>query len=149
DSAGEAAAVLDELGFARLDTSIAAQITNANTAVGLGTDAPVGANDGAGGGSGQQPVGQVSTGAAIESLLGQGAPQPTPPAHPPGSPEPTGAGTGSGHSRNGAGGGTGHRSGLHAPAKRSPGSQGGRPFISYVAAHPSEEEPDPDGLDAL
>ncbi len=151
DTAGEAAAVLDELGFARLDTSVAVQLSNANTAVGLGTDAPVGSQDGNGSGSGQQPVGPISTGAAIESLLGQGAPPPTPPADPPGSPEPTGAGSGAGHSRNGggAGGGARHRSGHHAPAKRSPGSQGGRPFISYVAAHPSEEEPDPDGLDAL
>jgi hypothetical protein len=151
DTAGEAAAVLDELGFARLDTSIAAQISNVNTAVGLGTDAPVGGQDGNGSGSGQQPVGPISTGAAIESLLGQGAPQPTPPADPPGSPEPTGAGSGGGHFRNGggAGGGARHRTGHHTPAKRSPGSQGGRPFISYVAAHPSDEEPDPDGLDAL
>ncbi len=30
---------------------------------------------------------------------------------------------------------------------RRPGSAGGRPFISYVAAHPDDEEPDSDGLD--
>ena len=30
---------------------------------------------------------------------------------------------------------------------RTPGSRGGRPFISYVAAHPEEAESDPDGLD--
>ncbi|MCA7024942.1 MULTISPECIES: DUF3883 domain-containing protein [Stenotrophomonas] len=30
--------------------------------------------------------------------------------------------------------------------KRTPGSVGGRPFISYVGAHPDEEEADPDGL---
>lgn len=35
--------------------------------------------------------------------------------------------------------------GFHA-IKRTPGSAGGRPFISYVAAHPKEEQPDPDGL---
>lgn len=29
----------------------------------------------------------------------------------------------------------------------TPGSTGGRPFISYVAAHPDEGEADPDGLD--
>ena len=33
------------------------------------------------------------------------------------------------------------------PGKRSPGHIGGRPFISYIGAHPNDEEPDPDGLD--
>lgn len=41
--------------------------------------------------------------------------------------------------RPGHGGGT--------PGKRTPGSSGGRPFISYVGTHPNENEPDPDGLD--
>lgn len=41
--------------------------------------------------------------------------------------------------RNGKGEGT--------HSKRTPGSNGGRPFISYVGAHPDEEESDPDGLD--
>ena len=31
--------------------------------------------------------------------------------------------------------------------KRTLGSTGGRPFISYVAMHLEDEEPDPDGLD--
>ena len=31
--------------------------------------------------------------------------------------------------------------------RRTAGSAGGRPFISYVATHPDDEEPDPDGLD--
>jgi hypothetical protein len=31
--------------------------------------------------------------------------------------------------------------------RRTAGSGGGRPFISYLAAHPDEAEPDPDGLD--
>lgn len=31
--------------------------------------------------------------------------------------------------------------------RRAPGSPGGRPFISYLGAHPDEMEPDPDGLD--
>ena len=31
--------------------------------------------------------------------------------------------------------------------KRTPGSVGGKPFISYVGTHPDEEEEDPDGLD--
>lgn len=46
-----------------------------------------------------------------------------------------------GHSRAGSiGAGTSDRG-------RAPGSTGGRPFISYVAVHPDEEEPDLDGLD--
>lgn len=48
----------------------------------------------------------------------------------------TGGQTGARGTRAGAAGG-----------RRTPGSAGGRPFISYVAAHPDEEEPDPDGLD--
>lgn len=31
--------------------------------------------------------------------------------------------------------------------KRTPGSKGGRPFISYLGSHPNDEGPDPDGLD--
>jgi len=31
--------------------------------------------------------------------------------------------------------------------KRTPGGADARPFISYVAAHPNEQDPDPDGLD--
>lgn len=31
--------------------------------------------------------------------------------------------------------------------RRTPGSPGGRPFVSYVGTHPDEEEQDPDGLD--
>lgn len=31
--------------------------------------------------------------------------------------------------------------------KRTAGSAGGRPFISYIGTHPDDEEPDPDGLD--
>ena len=34
-----------------------------------------------------------------------------------------------------------------APSKCPPGSEGGRPFISYVGTHPDDEESDPDGLD--
>jgi len=65
-----------------------------------------------------------------------------------------GTGTGSGGDRKPGGGA---RSGGHTGArstgdgvsgeKRTPGNAGGRPFISYVAVHPDEEEPDPDGLD--
>lgn len=35
----------------------------------------------------------------------------------------------------------------HQQGKRSPGSKGGRPFISYLGSHPDDEGPDPDGLD--
>lgn len=59
---------------------------------------------------------------------------------------PTDGGTGgaaNGKSRTGDGrgkGGTGS-------GKGAPGAGGSSPFISYVATHPDEEEPDPDGLD--
>jgi len=33
--------------------------------------------------------------------------------------------------------------------RRTPGSPGGRPFVSYLGTHLDEEEPDPDGLDQL
>jgi hypothetical protein len=73
-----------------------------------------------------------------------------------------GGGAGRG-TRTGSGGdrkpGGGARSSGHAGArstddgvsgaKRTPGNAGGRLFISYVAAHPDEEEPDPDGLDQV
>lgn len=70
----------------------------------------------------------------------------------------TSAHSGSGLSVNGRAGGAGgggNRSRASdsgsSPAaaghgKRTPGSVGGRPFISYVGAHPDEEEADPDGL---
>jgi len=50
-----------------------------------------------------------------------------------------------GSSGNGAGSRTQGSSG-HGHA-RTAGSKGGRPFISYVGAHPSEDAPDPDGVD--
>jgi hypothetical protein len=74
----------------------------------------------------------------------------------------TGRGSGMGMSRGdgqgngGAHGGSGNHIGAGSKGdetnsggqgKRSPGSAGGRPFISYLGAHPAEEEPDPDGLD--
>jgi len=51
-------------------------------------------------------------------------------------------GTGNGHS----GGGRSHGSGGNS-GKRTPGSSGSRPFISYVGAHHDDKEADPDGLD--
>jgi len=94
---------------------------------------------------------------------------------PPGTPDPDGGddvGTGAGHgsqgrsgtrtsggggqgnggarggsvgSANGESKGGGTSSGGHG--KRTPGSAGGRPFISYVGTHPDDGGPDPDGLD--
>lgn len=45
----------------------------------------------------------------------------------------------------GASGSKGENGGSHG--KRTPGHAGGRPFISYVGAHPDDDGPDPDGLD--
>lgn len=90
---------------------------------------------------------------------------PTPPI-----PEPTGSelapsgsgGRASGHGSgaeadSGRAQGTGARGGGHGEGrtkgsgqdttKRTPGASGGGPFISYVAAHPNDEDRDPDGLD--
>ena len=100
---------------------------------------------------------------ALKNLLGD-APPPTPPIPDPTAKDPVGGGTGAGgpgngtfppgvnggasgrnRSQSGAGSGAGTASTTRHP--RTPGSVGGRPFISYVAAHPEDEEPDPDGLD--
>ena len=100
----------------------------------------------------------------LKKLLGD-ASAPTPPVPDPtiADPEPSGgdesearSGTGAGSGRTGTGGagahsvpqGEGREKGPgKAGAKRTSGSAGGRPFISYVAVSPDEEEPDPDGLD--
>lgn len=69
---------------------------------------------------------------------------------------PRGGDKGNGGAHGGSGGGSGGRSSGGGKSsgtsgggqgKRSPGSAGGRPFISYLGAHPDDEEPDPDGLD--
>lgn len=100
---------------------------------------------------------------ALKKLLG-GAPEPTPPVDDPSGGEPQGSGTGEGGSGTGGGpGGSGGKgtggsgdgkgggrtqgSGDGGTRKRTPGGSGGRPFISYVATGPDDEEPDPDGLD--
>ena len=99
--------------------------------------------------------------AAIEKLVGDTLP-PTPPVPDANSEHlgPGGRGNGSGPgTRAGASGdrgagassggrGEGRSEGTEASAgKREAGSAGGRPFISYVGAHPDEEETDPEGLD--
>ncbi len=86
---------------------------------------------------------------ALKKLLGS-APPPAPPEPDPASGDPgsPGNGTGSGGNAHGNGGATGHGAGTgRTGGKRTPGSAGGRPFISYVATQPDNEEPDPDGLD--
>lgn len=65
---------------------------------------------------------------------------------------PRGGGQGNGGAQGGIGGhaGGGGKDGGTAgggQGKRSSGSAGGRPFISYLGAHPDDQEPDPDGLD--
>lgn len=55
-------------------------------------------------------------------------------------------GTHGGSGGHGATGGKGSGNG-GGQGKRTPGHAGGRPFISYVAAHPDDDGPDPDGLD--
>lgn len=65
---------------------------------------------------------------------------PTPPA-----PDPT-AGDLMQPGGQGGGAGGGRASGTSG-GKRTPGSPGGRPFISYVGTHPDDEGPDPDGLE--
>jgi len=64
---------------------------------------------------------------------------------------PRGGGQGNGGAHGGSGGHTGGgKSGGPnggGQGKRTPGSAGGRPFISYLGTHPDDEETDPDGLD--
>lgn len=93
-----------------------------------GTPDPDG-GDGATGGAGRG--GQRGTGTGTPRGGGQGN---------------DGAHGGSGGGHTGGGGKGGGTSG-GGQGKRSPGSAGGRPFISYVGAHPDDEESDPDGLD--
>jgi len=111
---------------------------------------------------------------ALKNLLGDAPPQ-TPPIPDPTANDPVGGGNGAGGGGNGTslpggsgGPGTGTpRAGAEAatgskdqsgtvadsgtapstPRTRKPGSTGARPFISYVAVHRDEEEPDLDGLD--
>jgi len=91
-------------------------------------------------------------------------PPPVPPGREPTAPEPVPSGSGDGTGRRlsaesgggrtqGAdtrddGQGEGRTKGPgQAGTRRTPGTPGGRPFVSYVGTRPEEEEPDPDGLD--
>lgn len=64
---------------------------------------------------------------------------------------PRGSGQGNGGAHGGSGGhgasGGKGRGNSGAHGKRTPGQPGGRPFISYVGAHPGDDSPDADGLD--
>lgn len=92
-----------------------------------GTPDPDG-GDGVGTGAGGGGQGRTGTGTSRGGGQGNG-----------------GARGGSGDGANGAGKGGGTSGGVHG--KRTPGSAGGRPFISYVGTHPDDDDPDPDGLD--
>jgi hypothetical protein len=101
---------------------------------------------------------------AIKKLLGD-TPDPTPPVPDPAGPEPAppaggngrigrggGASSGGGHMegkgvRGDGEGGDRAKGSRQGGGERTPGSDGGRPFISYVAVHPDDEGLDPDGLD--
>lgn len=100
---------------------------------------------------------------AVSKLLGD-APEPTPPVPDVMGSEPRGSAGHTGTSRtdratrsNDGGGstgsGTGKAAGGRTPASEKaagdhgPAASGRRPFISYVGAHPDQEEPDPDGLE--
>ena len=112
----------------------------------------------------EQPNGQPSSRNVddpVKNILGD-MPGPTPPAPDPMSPELQGWGGGSdaGWGTESAGGGgtpcihaaagskTGGKSSTtgSGAGKRTPSSAGGRPFISYVGAHPDDKESDPDSL---
>jgi hypothetical protein len=109
---------------------------------------------------------------AVKGLLGE-SPQPTPPIPDPSIGDPTwqGGGSSSGGGTNGSGDGDGelgaggagtagggkgtHRGGTGSHGTKRPATHtggdgpagtGSRPFISFMGAHPDEEEPDPDGL---
>lgn len=60
-----------------------------------------------------------------------------------------GQGNGGGHGGSGGHGTPGDKGGGNGGGQgnRTPGHAGGRPFISYVGAHPDDNGPDPDGLD--
>jgi len=92
---------------------------------------------------------------AVGKLLGD-TPQPRAPAPGPAGAEPPVSEGGGEATRGGEGPRTGDASrrgdgrragGGPTAGTRRPGSAGGRQFISYVAVHSEDEEPDPDGLD--
>lgn len=106
----------------------------------------------ANGAAGEAQTGNV-TGTVGDALGALGiTDNPTPPVHDPSGHDPPPS---TGPQRGAAGGdgstsGGGHGTGTGtAGGKRTPGSKGGRPFISYVGVHPDDEDEDPDGLDQV
>lgn len=94
-------------------------------------DIPPGTHDpdaGEGVGNGAGPVGRGRTGNGTPRGGGQGN-----------------GGAHGGSDGHGTPGGKGGNGGGHG--KRTPGHSGGRPFISYVGAHPDDDGSDPDDLD--
>jgi hypothetical protein len=99
---------------------------------------------------------------ALKKLIGDG-PGPTSPVPDPAGAEAWGSAGGGGRAGGEVGSGTGSGHGVGATGrrpsaepdkgteadagKRTPASEGGRPFISYVGVHPDEEEPDFEGRD--
>ena len=101
-----------------------------------------------------EPEQKSPTNSVDDAIKNLGIADPKPPIADPTRPEPTPSGNGGtgsggqGASANGDARGEGQTKGPgEGSSKRTPGSSGGRPFISYVAAHPEDDEPDPDGLD--
>ncbi|WP_197346534.1 sacsin N-terminal ATP-binding-like domain-containing protein [Ralstonia pseudosolanacearum] len=86
-----------------------------------------------------------------KDLYGDDMPDIPPGTHDPDGGDATGGtgrgGKGNGGTQGGSGGYAGGGGSGGGQGKRSPGQVGGRPFISYVGAHPNDEGPDPDGLD--
>ena len=107
-----------------------------------------------------EPEGSVTD--ALKNLLGD-TPEPTHPVPEPGGQDPVTSGGGKRGDRRGTGTASGAEraagrdgqangdsKGRGSPgAKRTPGATGGRPFVSYVGAHPEDKERDPDGLDQV
>jgi len=130
ESAAEAAAVLDELGFARIDTVIREAAVTGAAAGTLGTDAPMVGDIPAGTQSGQtitEGTESLTPEEALRRLLGQNVPPPTPPIPEPHK-EPTGTvGPSGGHKTSGT------------------GKKKGRPVLRSYVPSPDAAEPETSG----
>ncbi len=141
-----AAAVLDELGYARLDTRVPPPVVSGNTVDGLGT----GTTQETAGSQKDEPPRESPNSKSSEDghsrPFGPAAPTEAPSENPPSDDRPTGGGTASG----GLGSKGTSPPGSGQPADptpiRPPGAR--RRFISYVAVEPDEKEPDPDTIDS-
>jgi hypothetical protein len=82
ESASQAAQTLDELGYPRLDTAAALTIGDSESITALGTDEPTSAGfcpDESGESAASGAGGRMTAAEAAETILGPGAPKPTPP----------------------------------------------------------------------